>query len=1037
MTRFFITRPIFASVLSIIIVLAGFASAIQLPIAQYPQIAPPTVLVTATFPGASAETMAKTVAAPIEEELSGIENLLYFSSSADSSGTLTITATFEVGTNIDQATFNVSNRVNIALPRLPDEVRRTGLVVQKRSNDILIVVMLISDKAKHDTLYLSNYATLNVVDELKRIKGVGDATIFGGQDYSMRIWLRPDRMAQLGVTTSDVASAIQAQNAQYASGKIGQEPAPADQQLAYTVVAKGRLLEPEQFGNIVIRANGSRGALYLKDVARIELGAQSYNVRTTLNGQPGTGIPIFLQNGANALDTANAIKDKMDELKQRFPEGMDYVVPYDTSLFVKASIWEVLKTLGEAMVLIVLVVYLFLQSWRATLIPIIAVPISLIGTFAGLWVFGFSINTLTLFAMVLSIGTVVDDAIIVLENIERLMEEEKLSPTKAAIKAMEQVSGAVVAIVLVLCAVFVPVAFLGGIAGELYRQFAVTVAVAVVISGVVALTLTPALCAILLKKTHGESAFFRSFNRGFSNFTEFYTRTVDLTIRHSITGIFVFIGFIAVAIYLIKVVPGSFVPPEDQGYVVAATILPDGATLARTTKTAEAVRAAIAEDPAVSHQFVVNGFDLIGGGNKTSSATMFVAFKDWSERSASAEDIVKKLTGIGMMQPDGLAVAFNPPAIRGLGNSGGFEVYVQSRGDSSPLRLSSAVNSFIEELKKEPRLTGINTFFRPAVPQFFVEVDEAKAISQGVLVADIYATLQSTMGSLYVNDFNRSGRTYRVQMQAEPQYRMKPEDIGRVYVRSQSGAMVPLSALSKISDVVGVEQLERYNGILSAKILGSGKNGVSSGDAIKLVEEIAARNLPDNYQISWTGQAYQEKRTGSAAIFAFSFAIIMVFLILAAQFETWVLPLAVIMAVPFALTGALLAVFLRGTPNDIYFQVGLIALIGLAAKNAILIVEFASQKMKEGMPVAQAAIEAARLRFRPIVMTSMTFVLGISPLVIATGAGSAARRSMGTGVFGGMIVATFIATVFIPLFFVWLSNKRTKKIAANVAGDSE
>ena len=866
MTKFFITRPIFASVLSIIIVLAGFASAIQLPIAQYPQIAPPTVLVTATFPGASAETMAKTVAAPIEEELSGIENLLYFSSSADSSGTLTITATFEVGTNIDQATFNVSNRVNIALPRLPDEVRRTGLVVQKRSNDILIVVMLISDKAKHDTLYLSNYATLNVVDELKRIKGVGDATIFGGQDYSMRIWLRPDRMAQLGVTTSDVASAIQAQNAQYASGKIGQEPAPADQQLAYTVVAKGRLLEPEQFGNIVIRANGSRGALYLKDVARIELGAQSYNVRTTLNGQPGTGIPIFLQNGANALDTANAIKDKMDELKQRFPEGMDYVVPYDTSLFVKASIWEVLKTLGEAMVLIVLVVYLFLQSWRATLIPIIAVPISLIGTFAGLWVFGFSINTLTLFAMVLSIGTVVDDAIIVLENIERLMEEEKLSPTKAAIKAMEQVSGAVVAIVLVLCAVFVPVAFLGGIAGELYRQFAVTVAVAVVISGVVALTLTPALCAILLKKTHGESAFFRSFNRGFSNFTEFYTRTVDLTIRHSITGIFVFIGFIAVAIYLIKVVPGSFVPPEDQGYVVAATILPDGATLARTTKTAEAVRAAIAEDPAVSHQFVVNGFDLIGGGNKTSSATMFVAFKDWSERSASAEDIVKKLTGIGMMQPDGLAVAFNPPAIRGLGNSGGFEVYVQSRGDSSPLRLSSAVNSFIEELKKEPRLTGINTFFRPAVPQFFVEVDEAKAISQGVLVADIYATLQSTMGSLYVNDFNRSGRTYRVQMQAEPQYRMKPEDIGRVYVRSQSGAMVPLSALSKISDVVGVEQLERYNGILSAKILGSGKNGVSSGDAIKLVEEIAARNLPDNYQISWTGQAYQEKRTGSAAI---------------------------------------------------------------------------------------------------------------------------------------------------------------------------
>lgn len=1037
MTTFFITRPIFASVLSIIIVLAGLTSALQLPIAQYPQIAPPTVLVTATYPGASAETIAKTVAAPIEEQLSGIENLLYFSSSADSSGTLTITATFEIGTDIDRATFNVRNRVNIAQSRLPDDVRRIGLTIQKRSNDILIVIMLISKEERHDTLYLSNYATLNVLDEIKRIKGVGDARVFGGQDYSMRIWLRPDRMAQLGVTTSDIASAIRAQNAQYASGRIGQEPAPADQQLAYTVIAKGRLLEPEQFGNIAIRGSGSRGVLYLKDVARIELGSQSYNVRTTLNGQPGTGIPIFLQSGANAIDTANAIKAKMDELSLRFPEGMEYVVPYDTSKFVKASIWEVIKTLGEAMVLILLVVYLFLQSWRATLIPMIAVPISLVGTFAGLWLFGFSINTLTLFAMVLSIGTVVDDAIIVLENIERLMEEEKLSPINAAIKSMKQVSRAVVAIVLVLCAVFVPVAFLGGIAGELYRQFAVTVAVAVVISGVVALTLTPALCAILLKKTHGEAAFFKMFNRGFINLTNFYTRTVDLTIRHKIIGAFAFISIIAIATYLLKIVPGSFVPPEDQGYVVTATILPDGATLARTTKTAEAVRAAIAQDPAVSHQFVVNGFDLIGGGNKTSSATMFVAFKDWSERSATAEDIVKKLTGIGMMQPDGLAMAFNPPAIRGLGNAGGFEVYVQSHGDPDPSRLSGVVNNFIEALNQESRLSSINTFFRPTVPQFFVEVDEAKAISQGVPITDIYDTLQSTMGSFYVNDFNRSGRTYRVQMQAEPQYRMKPEDLGRVYVRSQSGGMVPLSALSKVSDLVGAEQLERYNGLLSARILGSGAPGVSSGDAIKLVEEVAAKNLPDNYQISWTGQAYQEKRTGSAAIFAFSFAIIMVFLILAAQFETWTLPLAVIMAVPFALTGALFAVLLRGMPNDVYFQVGLLALIGLAAKNAILIVEFASQKMKEGMPVAQAAIAAARLRFRPIVMTSMTFVLGIVPLVIATGAGSAARQSMGTGVFGGMIIATFIATIFIPLFFVWLTRKHAEKLTDHVAEREE
>ncbi len=1027
MTKFFITRPIFASVLSIIIVLAGLAAALKLPIAQYPQIAPPTVLITATYPGASADTLSKTVAAPIEEQLSGVEGLLYFNSSADSSGTLTITATFEVGTDIDQATFNVSNRVNIATPRLPDEVRRTGLVVQKRSNDILLVIMLTDKQKKYDTLYLSNYATLNVLDELKRVKGVGDATIFGAQDYSMRIWLRPDRMAQLGVTTTDIATAITAQNAQYAAGKIGQEPSSSSQQLIYTVTAKGRLIEPEEFGNIIVRADGPRGVLYLKDVARIELGSQTYNVRTSLDGLPGVGIPIFLQSGANALDVAADIKSTMTALKDRFPEGVDWEVPYDTSDFVKSSISEVVKTLGEAMILVVLVVYVFLQSWRATLIPLIAVPISLIGTFAGLWIFGFSINTLTLFAMVLSIGIVVDDAIVVLENVERLMSEEKLSPMKAAIKSMEQVSGAVIAIVLVLCAVFIPVAFLGGIAGEMYRQFAVTVAVAVVISGIVALTLTPALCAILLKSVHEESNFFKPFNRGFQKLTNFYTSTVNLTLNHKIIGTLVFGGIIVLVVVLLRVVPGSFVPAEDQGYVVTAVIMPDGATLARTTKTTEAVRSAIAQDPAVAHEFAVNGFDLIGGGNKTSAATMFVRLKDWSERTITADGIVGKLFGIGMQQPDGMAIAFNPPAIRGLGSSGGFEVYVQSRNDTNPMNLLAVVNGFMDALRQEARLTGINTFFRPTVPQLYVEVDEAKAISQGVRVADIYATLQSTMGSLYVNDFNKSGRTYRVQLQAEAEYRMTAEDLGRVYVRSDAGKMIPLSALSKVSSIVGAEQLERYNGLLSAKVLGSGAAGVSSGDAIKMVEKVAANNLPEGYQIAWTGQAYQEKRTGSAAIFAFGFAIIMVFLILAAQFETWALPLAVIMAVPFALAGALMAVLLRGMPNDIYFQIGLITLVGLAAKNAILIVEFASQKMEEGMPIMQAAIEAARLRFRPIVMTSMAFVLGIVPLVIATGAGSAARRSMGTGVFGGMILATFIATIFIPLFFTWLSNNKVDR----------
>jgi multidrug efflux pump len=1027
MTKFFITRPIFASVLSIFIVLAGLAAAMQLPIAQYPQITPPTILITATFPGADAQTLVKTVAAPIEEKLSDIDGLLYFNSSADSSGRLTITVTFEIGTDIDRASFNVLNEVNTSLARLPDEVRRTGVVVQKRSNDLLLVFAVTSTNENHTPLFLSNYITHNILDDLRRTSGVGEARIFGAQDYSMRIWLRPDRMAYLGITTSDIANAIRQQNTQNAIGKIGQEPALENQQLVYTVNAQGRLVEPEEFGNIILRADGPRGVLYLKDVARIELGAQNYDIRTVLNGKPGVGIGIFLRTGANALDTAAAIKSKMDDLKLDLPEGMQYVIPYDTSEFVKASIWEVLKTLGEAMVLVILVVYIFLQSWRATLIPIIAVPISIIGTFAGLWVLGYSINTMTLFAMVLSIGIVVDDAIVVLENIERLISQEKLSPINAAIKAMQQVSSAVVAMTLVLVAVFVPVAFLGGIAGELYRQFAVTVAVAGVISGIVALTLSPVLCAMLLKSTNTDSRVFRWFNRGFDQVRNFYVQMVSAAIHRKITSTMIFIAVIGCVIYLVKVIPGSFVPPEDQGYVITAIVLPDSAALGRTIQTTDIVRTEIAKDPAVAFQFAVNGLDFIGGGNKTNVSTMFVRMTDWDERTTTADEIVQKLVDIGSQQTDGLAVAFNPPAIRGLGSTGGFELYVQSRTGSDPLQLSTVVDDFMARLEQEPKFASINTFFRPTVPQFFVEVDEAKAIAQGVAIADIYATLQSTMGSLYVNDFNRSGRTYRVQLQTEAAYRMHPEDLGKLYVRAQSGVMIPLSAFSRVKNVVGAEQLERFNGLLSARLLGSGAEGVSSGEAIELVETIAAETLPDGYQIAWTGKAFQEKRTGDAAIFAFSLAIIMVFLILAAQFETWALPLAVIMAVPFAVIGALMAVLLREMPNDVYFQIGMVTLIGLAAKNAILLVEFANQKMKQGMSVKQAALESAQLRFRPIVMTSMAFILGVVPLVIATGAGSAARQSMGTGVFGGMIMAAFVATIFVPLFFSWFVGKRHPK----------
>lgn len=1023
MAKFFINRPIFASVISIIIVIAGLVASRVLPIAQYPEIAPPTVLITATYPGASAETLAKTVAAPIEEQLNGVENMLYFNSSATANGTVTITATFEVGTNADLAAVNVNNRVKAAEPRLPAAVRTNGVIVQKRSNDILNVVALKSEGGKYNTLFLSNYASLNIADELKRIKGVGDVTIFGAQDYSMRIWLKPDRMAQLGVTTNEVANAIAAQNAQNAAGKIGQEPSPDDQQLVYTVTAKGRLLSEEEFGNIVIRASGPGGLLRLRDIARIELGAYNYDQRVTLDGQPTIAMGIFLQTGANALETAASIRTKMDELKLRFPEGMDYVIPYDTTYFVSASIKEVVHTLAEAMLLVLAVVFIFLQSWRATLIPMIAVPISLIGSFAGLWLFGFSINMLTLFAMVLAIGIVVDDAIVVLENVERLMAEEKLPPKQAAIKAMQQVTGALIAIVLVLCAVFIPVAFLGGIAGQLYKQFAVTVAVAVVLSGVVALTLTPALCALLLKAQHTENKWFAPFNRMFERLTSTYTRTVGLTLKHGIIGALVFALVIGSTVAFFRIIPGGFVPAEDQGYLISALILPDGATLKRTEKTGENMRQMFAKDEAVAHTFIVSGFDLIGGGNKPNAGTIFIPLKDWSERQGKAQDLAGKFMGFGMMQPDGLGLVFNPPPIRGLGTAGGFEVYVQNRVDGDVRKLNEVTQNFIAELQKHPEFTRISTFFRPTVPQLFVEVDEQKALALGIPVADIYSTLQSTMGALYVNDFNKAGRVYRVQLQAEANYRMKADDIGKVYVRSTTtGAMIPLSAVSRVQNIVGPEQIERFNGFVAAKVMGDSKPEVSSGDAIKIVEEVAAATLPDGYGIAWTGQVYQEKRSSGSSLQAFGFAIIMVFLILAAQYEKWSLPIAVVMAVPFALMGALTAIWVRGMPNDIYFQIGLVVLIGLASKNAILIVEFAAQKYGEGMSAAQAAVEAARLRLRPIIMTSLAFVLGVFPLVKATGAGAGARQSMGTGVFGGMLAATFIATLFVPLFFKWLER---------------
>ena len=1026
-SRFFIERPVFAAVLSIIVVLAGLVALKILPIAQYPEISPPTVTITANYPGASAETLAKTVAAPIEEQLSGIENLLYFQSNSSSNGQTTITATFEVGTDVDKATFNINNRVQLATPRLPDEVRRNGVVVAKRSLNFLLVVALNSPKGTYDSLYLSNYATQNVVDELKRVPGAADVQIFGARDYSMRLWLQPDKMARLGVTTSDITQAVNAQNAQFAAGKIGADPAPKGQQLVYTVTARGRLVEPEQFGEIIVRAAGAGGVLRLKDVARIELGAQSYDVTNSVNGQPAIALAVFLQSGANALDVGAAIKQRMVELKRdRFPGDMDYLVPYDTTRFVSASIKEVVTTIVEAALIVVLVVFVFLQTWRATLIPMIAVPVSLIGTFAGLWLAGFSINTLTLFAMVLAIGIVVDDAIVVLENVERLMREEKMAPMPAAIEAMREVSGAVIGIVLVLCAVFIPVAFLGGIAGQLYRQFAVTVAIAVVISGVVALTLTPALCALLLKPEHGARSerFFAPVNRGFFWITQRFLWAVDLALRQRVLALVAFAGLVAVGGYLFTRVPGSFVPDEDQGYIIAAAALPDGATLERTARSTEQLRQMMKDNQAMENFFIVNGFDLIGGGSKSNSATIFVPMKPWEDRKQSSQQLAQEVSGKGFALGDGIAFAFNPPAILGLGQAGGFELYVQGRNDSDPQRLAQVTNDFMSALQARPELVGINTFYRPTVPQLRVEVDREKALALGVSTTDVFAALQAQMGSLYVNDFNKSGRTYRVTMQADAAFRAKPEDIGAIHVRSATTqAMIPLKALITVSTLIGPEQIERYNSYVAAKVLGNGKPGYSSGEAIAVVEQVARQVLPPGYDIEWTAQAFQEKRTGNASVFAFGFALIMVYLILSALYERWGVPLAVVLAVPFAVTGALFFVFLRGMNNDIYFQIGLVVLIGLAAKNAILIAEFAMQGMESGKSAAEAAREAARLRFRPIVMTSLAFVLGVVPLVIASGAGAAARQSMGTGVFGGMLVATFVAPIFVPLFFSLLARK--------------
>jgi hydrophobe/amphiphile efflux-1 (HAE1) family protein len=1027
-SRFFIDRPIFAAVLSIFIVLAGLASMRTLPIAQYPEIAPPVVTVRAIYPGASAETLEQTVAAPLENQITGVEHMIYMSSTSGSNGLLEIQVTFDIGTDADQAALNVNNRVKQAEPRLPEEVRRQGVTVEKGSSAFLQVLAFYSPEGRYDNLAISNFVTLNVLDQLKRVPGTTNVQIFGAKDYAMRIWLKPDRLTQLRLTPNDLIRALTEQNAQFAAGKIGQPPNENDQQLVYTVTTRGRLSDPKEFENVIIRSNPDGSNLLLKDVARVELASKDYEFVGRINGKEATLVGVFLLPGANALEVADQVVKTVDEIMPRFPPGMTYTVAYDTTRFVKVSIREVVITLLEAMTLVLLVVFLFLQNWRATLIPIAAVPVSLIGTFAGLYLLGYSINTLTLFGMVLAIGIVVDDAIVVLENIERIMREEHGPARDAAIKAMREVSGPVVAIVLVLCSVFVPIAFLGGLAGELYRQFAVTIAIAVVISGIVALTLTPSLCVLMLKREHKvPGRFFTWFNDVFTRTTNRYENGVAWMIRRAALGVIVFLGMVAIALALWRFTPGSLVPDEDQGFYIAAVILPDGATLERTDRVVKQVIDAIKSNPANRDAVAFTGFDFLGGYFRNNAATIFVTQVPWDERKATTPQLVGELFMKTAHIKEGLVLAFGPPAIFGLGTAGGFELYLQNRGDGDPKRTAQVMGQFMQKANADRAFAGVQTLWRAATPQLYVDVDRNKASALGVPLGELYGALAATLGSYYVNDFNKFGRTWQVLMSAAPEYRRSPEAIGDVYVRSAGGQMIPLRALANVRYSSGPDSLTRFNNLPAVKLFGQAAPGVSSGQAIAEAEKIAGETLPADFSYDWGGASYQEKKSGGTSALALGLAVIMVFLILAAQYERWSLPLSVLLALPFGTFGALAAVWLRGYTNDVYFQIGLVTLLGLAAKNAILIVQFAELKEREGLSAAAAAVEAARLRFRPILMTSLAFIFGVLPLALSTGAGAGARRSVGTGVMGGMLAATFLAIFFVPMFFKLLATRRLRE----------
>jgi len=1032
-SQFFIQRPIFAAVLSLIILIGGAISLFQLPISEYPEVVPPTVVVRASFPGANPKVIGETVASPLEQAITGVEGMLYMSSQATADGKLTLTITFALGTDLDNAQVQVQNRVTRTQPTLPTEVQRLGVTVDKASPDLTMVVHLTSPDERYDMLYLSNYAALNVKDELARLDGIGDVQLFGMGDYSLRVWLDPNKVASRNLTATDVVNAIREQNRQVAAGSLGAPPAPGATDFQLSINTQGRLVSEEEFENIIIRAGEDGSITRLRDIARIELGSSQYALRSLLNNQPAVAIPVFQRPGSNAIEISDSVRARMAELKKDFPEGVDYEIVYDPTIFVRGSIEAVVHTLLEAIVLVVLVVILFLQTWRASIIPLAAVPVSLIGTFAVMHMLGFSLNALSLFGLVLAIGIVVDDAIVVVENVERNIGLGK-SPVEATKQAMKEVTGPIIATALVLCAVFIPTAFISGLTGQFYQQFALTIAISTVISAFNSLTLSPALAAALLRSHDAPKDgfsrlldklfggwLFAPFNRVFERASHGYVGAVKRILRGSGIALVVYVGLVGLGYLGFASTPTGFVPPQDKQYLVAFAQLPDAATLDRTEDVIKRMSQIAAEHPGVENTVAFPGLSINGFTNSPNSGIVFTPLKPFDERSdpsLSANAIAADLNGQFAQIQDAFIAIFPPPPVQGLGTIGGFRVQVQDRGNLGYEELYKQVQNVIAKSADYPELAGLFTSYQVNVPQIDADIDREKAKTHGVAIDQIFDTMQVYLGSLYANDFNRFGRTYQVNVQAEQKFRLTPDQIGQLKVRNNRGEMVPLSTFVKVSDSSGPDRVMHYNGFLTAEINGAAAPGYSSGQAEAAMERLLQAELPNGMSFEWTELTYQQILAGNTAMFVFPLCVLLAFLVLAAQYESWSLPLAVILIVPMTLLSAITGVIISGGDNNVFTQIGLIVLVGLACKNAILIVEFAKDKQEEGMDRLSAVLEACRLRLRPILMTSFAFIMGVVPLVLSSGAGAEMRHAMGVAVFSGMLGVTFFGLLLTPVFYL-------------------